>query len=62
MNEEDKRWFLQETLAAIDHKFAELGMMNQNKNHQNRTTEEGSLRVDVVEFNGQSLKPEDYID
>ena len=62
MNEEDKRMFIQETLAALDHKFAEFALMNQDRTHQNRTTEEGSLRVDVAEFSGQSLKPEDYID
>ena len=62
MNEEDRRWFLQEALAAIDHKFAEFTLMNQDRTPQNRTQEDRSLKVDVAEFSGQSLKPEDYID
>ena len=61
MTEEEKREFFQMTLAAMDQKFAEFNMMNQDRMPQNRTQENMNLRVDVAEFSGQSLTPEDYL-
>ena len=61
MTEEEKREFIQMTLAAMDQKFVEFNMMNQDRMPQNRTQENMNLRVDVAEFSGQSLTPEDYL-
>ena len=63
MNAEERRALMEEALENMTHRLAEWwGILDQNRAHQNRTNEDRSLRVDVAEFTGQSLNPEEYID
>lgn len=62
MNAEDRRLLIEETLEALDQRLATLGLTNQDRTPQPRPQDDRSLRVEVSEFTGQSLSPEEYID
>jgi hypothetical protein len=62
MNAEDRRLLIEETLEALDQRLTNLGLAPQDRTPQNRSHEDRTLRVDVDEFTGQSLNPEEYLD
>lgn len=49
-------------MQRLSQMLTEAGLGNQDKNQTPRNQEDRTLRVDVPDFEGQSLKPEDYID
>lgn len=62
MDLEERRALIEEIIATMNRGFAELGGNNQDRNHTHRNLEDRSLRVEVSEFTGQSLNPEEYLD
>jgi hypothetical protein len=62
MDPEEKRALIAEIIATMNRGFAELGGNNQERNPNHRNPEDRSLRVEVNEFTGQSLNPEEYLD
>ena len=68
MNAEERRGIVDETVQHLTQMLAEAEFLNPDRNQTNlgvqntRNQEDRTLRVDVNNFDGQSLNPQVYVD